>query len=528
MSDRTPERPRRALLSVSDKAGITDFAQGLADLGFELVSTGGTRQAIAEAGLPVLDITDVTGFPEMMDGRVKTLHPMVHGGLLGRMGTDDEVMETHGIRPIDVVCVNLYPFEQTIARDDCTFEEAIENIDIGGPSMLRSAAKNHARVAVVTEPSQYAPVLEALREGTLDAAYRRRLARVVFSKTARYDAAIADYLARQTDTPSSGDGDLTLNFRLRSTLRYGENPRQWAAFYAEPNPAPTTLAAATQRHGKELSYNNLLDLDAALQLARDFDEPACCVLKHSNPCGCATADSLAAAFDLAYDGDPVSAFGSILGFNRPVDAATADRLCEPGRFIEAIIAPGFDDDAFERLTTKPKWRNNVRLLELPGLTGESSVAKVFRSVTGGLLAQDLDDRPDDPSEWTVATKRQPSDEERDALAFIWRVVRHVKSNAIALGRATDSGMQLVGAGAGQMSRLDSSIIAVRKAGDRSRGSVLGSDAFFPFRDGVDQAAEAGVTAIIQPGGSRNDQEVIAACDEHGIAMLMTGNRHFRH
>ena len=532
----SPSAPR-ALLSVSDKAGLAEFAAGLASLGFELVSTGGTKRALESAGLSVLDVSDVTGFPEMMDGRVKTLHPKVHGGLLGRLAIDADVMQQHDIRAIDLVCVNLYPFEETIAGEGVTIEDAIEQIDIGGPSMLRSAAKNHARVTVVIQPSQYDDVLAALREGRCDAAMRRRLAAAVFERTATYDRAIADYFASQLSSDAeSSEGhegaesaaDLTLELTLRSTLRYGENPHQWAAFYTEPDPPKTSLAAAEQRNGKELSYNNLIDVDAALQIVRDFKQPACCVIKHTNPCGCATGDELAQVFLDAYAGDPVSAFGSILGFNRQLDVATAEALCEPGRFIEAIIAPGYEPAAIDLLTTKPKWKANVRLLELPSMLDERVGAKTFRSVTGGLLAQDLDDRPDDEAAWHVASERNPSTEEQRALAFVWAAVRHVKSNAIALAQNTATGAMLVGVGAGQMSRLDSSMIAARKAGDRAAGSVLGSDAFFPFRDGVDQAAEAGVRAIIQPGGSRNDDEVIAACNEHGIAMVMTGTRHFRH
>ena len=523
---------RRALISVSDKTGVAEFAAGLVELGFQIVSTGGTARHLGEAGVETIDIADVTGFPEMMDGRVKTLHPKVHGGLLGRLDQDAVVMAEHGIAPIELVCVNLYPFEQTVAKADTLLEDAIEQIDIGGPSMLRSAAKNSERVVVVTDPQQYESVLGGLRDGTLDRAGRLRLATAVFEKTADYDRAIADYLARQSSSDQGDDSgersdhspSLELRFDLRSTLRYGENPHQWAAFYTEPSPAATTLAAARQRNGKELSYNNLLDCDAALQLARDFDDPACCVLKHTNPCGCAVADSLEEAFVNAYSGDPVSAFGSILGFNRPVDVATAERLVEPGRFIEAIVAPGYDDAAFEMLTTVPKWKKNVRLLEIPQFDRPEQSPVVFRSVSGGLLAQDHDDRPPDPASWTVATDRQPTDAERADLIFAWAVVRHVKSNAIVLcGDRT-----LYGAGAGQMSRLDSAIIAARKAGDRAAGAVLGSDAFFPFRDGVDQAAAAGVTAIVQPGGSKNDAEVVAACDEHDIAMLFTGRRHFRH
>ena len=515
----------RALLSVTDKTGIADFARGLADLGFELLSTGGTAAALREAGLPVTDVSEVTGFPEILGGRVKTLNPLIHGGVLGRpsLESDAAQMDEHGIRPIEVVCCNLYAFEETVAKDGVTLPEAVEKVDIGGPCMVRAAAKNHAHVLPVTAPDQYGEVLAQLKNG-VSGAFRVKLAAAAFERTARYDRAIADYFARQTSEGDQAGGELNLTFDLRASLRYGENPHQWANFYVEPTAGPTTLAAAVQRNGKELSYNNLLDLDAALLIAREFTAPACAVLKHTNPCGCAEADDLATAFENAYAGDPVSAFGSILSFNREVDAATAERLCEPGRFIEAIIAPGFSEDAFGMLTTRPKWKSNVRLLELPGMLEETAPGVDYRRVTGGLLAQERDDQPEEPQDWKAVTKRGPTDAEAADLGFAWRVCKHVKSNAIVLCKDR----MLLGAGAGQMSRLDSSRIAAEKAGDRAKGSVLGSDAFFPFRDGVDEAAKAGVTAVVQPGGSKKDDEVIAACDEHGIAMLFTGRRHFRH
>lgn len=521
---------RRALLSCSDKQGLVPFAQGLVRLGFELLSTGGTRKALEAAGVPVIDVAEYTGFPEMMDGRVKTLHPRVHGGLLGRpdLSEDAAAMKEHGITPFELVVVNLYPFVETISKPGVTAEEAIEQIDIGGPSMLRSAAKNHKYVAVVTSPAQYERVLVELQQGTLGIAFRRQLSAAAFEMTARYDRAIADYMAGLSDPQASADPDFpsvfTLKFDRRSSLRYGENPHQRAAFYVESNPAASTLAAARILHGKELSYNNLLDLDAAMQIVREFRRPAACVIKHNNPCGCALSDSLAEAYVKADGGDPVSAFGSILGFNRPVDQETADQLCVPGRFIEAMIAPSFTPEAFEMLTTLPKWKSSVRLLECPSLLDPRPISQEYRRVTGGLLVQDRDEASEELSEWKVVTTRSPSAEEVADLEFAWLVCKHVKSNAILFAKDC----QVVGVGAGQMSRLDSAYIAAYKAGERARGGVCASDAFFPFRDGIDQIHEAGITAVIQPGGSKRDDEVIAACNDYGIAMLFTGRRHFRH
>ena len=526
-----PAAVRRALISLSDKQGLIPFAQGLVRLGFELLSTGGTRKSLEAAGVPVLDVAQYTGFPEMMDGRVKTLHPRVHGGLLGRpdLADDAKSMSEHGITPIELVVVNLYPFVETIAKPNVTPEDAIEQIDIGGPSMLRSAAKNHKYVGVVTSPAQYDRVLNELERGSLSFEFRRELAATAFEMTARYDRAIADYMAGLTSAgPEGSDRDfpanMTLAYERRSSLRYGENPHQRAAFYVESNPPPSTLAAAKTLHGKELSYNNLLDLDAAMQIVREFRQPAAVVIKHNNPCGCAVAETLAQAYVNADAGDPVSAFGSILGFNREVDAATADQLCAPGHFIEAIVAPSYAAAAFEKLTTIPKWKANVRLLECPAMLEPRPVSQEYRCVTGGMLVQDRDETPEETKDWKVVTTRTPTADERADLEFAWLVGKHVKSNAILFAK----GGQVLGVGAGQMSRLDSTFIAAYKAGDRARGGVCASDAFFPFRDGIDQIHKAGITAVIQPGGSKRDDEVIAACNEFGIAMIMTGRRHFRH
>ncbi|QDT39300.1 bifunctional phosphoribosylaminoimidazolecarboxamide formyltransferase/IMP cyclohydrolase [Stratiformator vulcanicus] len=517
----------RALISVSDKTNLDRLAPALVELGFELLSTGGTRRHLESLGVEVIDVASYTGFPEMMGGRVKTLHPLVHGAILGRPDLPDDAtaIAEHGIVPLDLVVVNLYPFEQTVAKADVSVDEAIEQIDIGGPSMIRSAAKNHRYVGVVTDPDQYADVVGALETDTFDQAFRQRLARAAFARTAAYDKAIATYLAslEANDTESVEDR-LEVGMQKRADLRYGENPHQSAAFYVESDPEPATLAAAEQLHGKELSYNNLLDLDAALNLIREFDDPASAVLKHTNPCGCGTAESLKEAFTRAYAGDPVSAFGSIIGFNRAVDAETAEALCEPGRFVEAIIAPGFDADAIELLTTKPTWKKNVRLMKLPGLREPRRGDRDYRRVTGGLLVQDRDEGTSPSSDWKVVTERQPTDAELTDLTFAWLVCKHVKSNAIVFAKDR----MVTGVGAGQMSRLDSSMIAARKSDGRCVDGVCASDAFFPFRDGVDQAAEAGIRAIIQPGGSKRDDEAIAACNEHGIAMLFTGRRHFRH
>ncbi|QDT66888.1 bifunctional phosphoribosylaminoimidazolecarboxamide formyltransferase/IMP cyclohydrolase [Calycomorphotria hydatis] len=527
----------RALLSVSDKSGLAEFARVLVDQGFDLLSTGGTHRFLSEAGFEVMDVASYTQFPEMMGGRVKTLHPKVHGALLGRRDNEGDLasMQEHGIVPIDMVVVNLYPFEETVARDDVTLPEAIEQIDIGGPSMIRSAAKNHQSVTVVTDPKQYEEVATALKNDTLDLSLRRKLATAAFLRTAEYDHAINAYLTAELELESNPEAGsdiaeplpevLSLSLGKRADLRYGENPHQSAAFYTEPEPGPSTLAAAEQLHGKELSYNNLLDLDAALNLIREFEAPAVAVLKHTNPCGCGIGDSLAEAFERAYAGDPVSAFGSIMSFNRIVDAATAEILCEPNRFVEAIIAPGFDPAALELITTKPTWRKNVRLMRLPGMMeARERDQRDYRRLTGGLLVQDRDEGSTPVEEWQVVTERAPSDGEQRDLEFAWRVCKHVKSNAIVFAKD----QMITGVGAGQMSRLDSSMIAARKSEGRCADGVCASDAFFPFRDGVDQAAEAGIKAIVQPGGSKRDDEVIEACNEHGIAMLFTGRRHFRH
>ncbi len=519
-------RVRRALLSVSDKTGLVDLARALASFGIELVSTGGTFRMIKGAGLAVREVDEVTGFREMLDGRVKTLHPLIHGGILYvRDNAEHEAtIARHGIGAIDLVVVNLYPFEATVAKPDVSWDEAIENIDIGGPSLIRGAAKNHDGVAVITDVAQYDSLLDQLRQnnGATTLNYRKQLAAAGYARSAAYDAMIADYFAR------SGHAEplpprVTFGYTRKISLRYGENPHQAAAFYAEPNPSAATIASAETLHGKELSYNNILDLDAAWNLVTEFQQPAAVVIKHSNPCGAATAETLADAFAAAHAGDPISAFGGILAFNRPVDAATAELITGPNRFVEAVIAPEFDKDAFNIITTRPTWKKSVRLLRTGGLP-KCRAGFDLRRVSGGLLVQGWDADADHPTEWKVATKREPTSGERAGLAFAWTVCKHVKSNAVVLAQGT----HVVGVGAGQMSRIDSTDIAVKKAGDRAKSSVLASDAFFPFRDNVDAAAKAGITAIIQPGGSVRDADSIAACDEHGIAMLTTGVRHFRH
>ncbi len=522
--------PRRALVSVSDKSELAPFVHRLVALGFEIVSTGGTRRFLVEQGVPVVDISEYTGFPEMMEGRVKTLHPRVHGGLLGRpdRAEDVEAMHAHGILPFELVVCNLYPFEATIARPGVGIEEAIENIDIGGPSMVRSASKNHAYVGVATSPGQYPRVLEALQAGPLPAELRRELAAAAFEMTARYDRAIADYMAGLCRTAPEKTAAfperLSLAFVRKQVLRYGENPHQQGAFYVDANPPQGSLATAEQLHGKELSYNNLLDLDAALNLVREFTVPAAVVLKHNNPCGAGIAESLKQAFDKAWAGDPVSAFGSILGFNRQVDAAVAEELCQGDRFVEAIIAPDYAPEAFEALTTRPKWKTNVRLLKCPALNEPRPPGTDYRRVSGGLLVQDIDTPNRPEGEWQAVTKRPPSGGELRDLEFAWTVCRHVKSNAIVFAK---DGM-VIGVGAGQMSRVDAVMMASHKSQGRSAGAVAASDAFFPFRDGVDLAAKAGITAVVEPGGSRNDAEVILACNFHKMAMLFTNRRHFKH
>jgi len=516
---------RRALISVSDKRGLSGLARALADAGVEIFSTGGTARQLRDDGVPVREVSDYTGFPEMMDGRLKTLHPKVFGGILGRRDREDDLasMSEQGILPFDLVVVNLYPFEATIRREGVTIEEAIEQIDIGGPSLVRAAAKNHAHVAVATHPDQYAAILEELaRCGGITAAMRRRLAGQAFAHTAAYDRAIAGYFA-QLEAGELFPEVIHVSWRRKAVLRYGENPHQSAALYEAPGACGANVVASQQLNGKDLSYNNLVDLDSALAIARSLPGAAAVVVKHTNPCGAASADTLAVAAQRALDGDPASAFGSVLGFNRVVDEATADVLSAPGLFVEAIVAPGFDAKALEILTTRPKWKANVRLMQVGSLDAAPSTLH-YRILDGGLLAQVADVLADDVPSWRIVTKTSPADHQWDDLRFAWTVVRHVKSNAIVLCK---EGM-LCGAGAGQMSRVDSVEIAIRKAGNRARGCVLASDAFFPFPDSIHKASEAGITALVQPGGSRRDQEVIDACDHWGLPMIFTDRRHFKH
>ena len=506
---------RRALLSVSDKTGLTELARGLTARGVELYSTGGTRRHLEEADIAVQDIAEYTGFPEMMDGRVKTLHPKVFAGILCRHDRSDdmEALEEHSILSFELVVVNLYPFEETIARPDVTRSEAIEQIDIGGPSLVRAAAKNHAFTAILTSPDQYSAVLaEVEQEGGTSLALREQLAAAAFSSTAAYDRAIAAYFNEEGGEAKFPD-QMTLQLERQAELRYGENPHQAAAVYQVRGATGASLMTAQQLNGKELSYNNLLDLDSALQIARSFDQPAVSVIKHNNPCGAAVAESISDATAKAMAGDPLSAFGSVLGLNREVDDATAELLSEPGLFVEAIVAP-----------TKPKWKKNVRLMEVGDL-GELSAELQWRYLGGqGLLVQESDSAPDQPDQWEVVTEVKPDDAMLAELQFAWQIVRHIKSNAIAVCQDR----ALVGAGAGQMSRVDSVEIAIRKAGERVQGAVLSSDAFFPFPDSIIQAADAGVVAIIQPGGSRRDDEVIDACNQRQLPMVFTGRRHFKH
>jgi len=524
--DRLPIR--RALLSVSDKTGLIELARALDACGVELISTGGTARALREAGLAVEDVATVTGFPEMMDGRVKTLHPRVHGGLLGRAGVDEAVMAEHGIAAIDLLVLNLYPFEQVSARANCTLAEAVEQIDIGGPAMLRSAAKNFARVAVVTDPAQYRAVIDELntQQGALCAATRFALSVAAFNRVARYDAAISQYLSSITDpapsVPLRTEFPAQLNraFIKVMDLRYGENPHQNAAFYREENPPPGTLATCVQVQGKALSYNNLADADAALECVRQFEAPACVIVKHANPCGAAVAGDTLAAYERAYQTDPTSAFGGILAFNRALDAATVKTILER-QFVEVLLAPDYSRDALAIAAGKA----NVRLLKIA--PGEGRLAYESKRIGGGLLLQAADQYHVEPGELRTVTRRAPSADELRDLLFAWRIAKYVKSNAIVYARDE----RTIGIGAGQMSRVYSARIAAIKAADAGlavNGAVMASDAFFPFRDGLDAASEVGITAVIQPGGSMRDAEVIAAADEHGMAMVLTGIRHFRH
>ena len=525
---------RRALISVSDKTGIENFARALSQMGAEILSTGGTYAALEKAGVPVTEVSAYTGFPEMMDGRVKTLHPKVHGGILAlrEESSHTDAMAAHGIEGIDLVVVNLYPFESTVERPDVSRADAIEQIDIGGPSMVRSAAKNHRYVGIVTDPEDYGRVLDELQkhEGSLSDELRRELACKAFALTARYDTAISRWMFEQETADGLAETPFAPSFAMAGTksldLRYGENPHQSAAFYRSGRSDEPSVAEAEVLNGKALSYNNLVDLDAAHALAKEFDEPFVAVTKHNNPCGAAVAEAIEDALEAAWAGDPLSAFGSVLAFTRPVNLACAYFLVSGNRFVEAIIAPSFDDDAFELLTRKPKWGKSVRLLACgeyhPGVRSERDVE--VKKLVGGFLLQDRDLRTTPRSELKGVTKLAATDEQLEALLFAEKIAKHVKSNAIVLAR----GNRVLGVGAGQMSRVDAVRMAIHKAGDDIAGAVLASDAFFPFPDGVETAIEAGVRAILEPGGSVRDDEVIAACDRLGAAMVFTGERHFRH
>jgi len=527
---------RRALISVSDKTGLIELGRRLAAAKVELLSTGGSAKALRDAGVPVKDVSDVTGFPEIMDGRVKTLHPKVHGGLLGRRGTDDAVMTDLGIAPIDLLVLNLYPFEATVAKPDCTLEQAIENIDIGGPAMLRSAAKNWNDVGVLTSPDQYEEALAEIEQhGGLSRATRFKLSVAAFNRVSNYDAAISDYLSglKLNDAQDAVAGHDTFGSQANGRfvklmdLRYGENPHQQAAFYRDLYPAPGTLATFRQVQGKELSFNNIADSDAAWECVRSFGKPACVIVKHANPCGVAVSlDGIGRAYDLAYQTDPTSAFGGIIAFNREVDAATARAIVER-QFVEVVLAPGYADDALKAFAKKA----NVRVLVIPppasGDLSQPHPGNDCRRVGSGLLIQTADRGMVTAADLKIVTRRAPTQEEIDDLIFAWKVAKYVKSNAIVYARHR----QTIGIGAGQMSRVYSAKIAGIKAADEKlevRGSVMASDAFFPFRDGIDAAADAGIRAVIQPGGSMRDAEVIAAADEHDMAMVFTGMRHFRH
>ncbi|MCF7456099.1 bifunctional phosphoribosylaminoimidazolecarboxamide formyltransferase/IMP cyclohydrolase [Vibrio sp. A1-1] len=523
---------RRALISVSDKTGIVEFAQALAERGVDILSTGGTARLLAEQGIAVTEVSDYTGFPEMMDGRVKTLHPKVHGGVLGRRGQDDDVMAKHGINPIDMVVVNLYPFAETVAKEGCTLADAVENIDIGGPTMVRSAAKNHKDVTIVVNAHDYDRVIAEMdaNEKSLTLETRFDLAIAAFEHTAAYDGMIANYFG--TMVPSYGEnkeGDeeskfpRTFNqqFEKKQDMRYGENSHQAAAFYVEANPQEASVSTARQIQGKALSYNNIADTDAALECVKEFNEPACVIVKHANPCGVALGKDILEAYNRAYQTDPTSAFGGIIAFNQELDAATATAIVER-QFVEVIIAPSVSAEAIEVVAAK----KNVRLLECGEWTTKTTGFDVKR-VNGGLLVQDRDQGMVSLDDLKVVSKRQPTEEELKDALFCWKVAKYVKSNAIVYSK----GDMTIGVGAGQMSRVYSAKIAGIKAADEGlqvEGCVMASDAFFPFRDGIDAAAEAGIKCVIQPGGSMRDDEVIAAADEHGMAMIFTGMRHFRH
>lgn len=509
---------KRALVSVSDKTNLVPFVKELVNSGVEVISTGGTKKMLEEAGIEVIGISDVTGFPEMLDGRVKTLHPKIHGGLLAIRESEDHMAQIaeYGIQPIDLVIVNLYPFKKTISKNDVTYEDAIENIDIGGPSMLRSAAKNHADVTVVVDPTDYEEIQNQIKAtGSVDLPTRKKLAAKGFRHTAAYDALIANYLTEQVgeENPET----LTFTFEKKQSLRYGENPHQKASFYKAPFGLKNALPNAVQLHGKELSYNNINDADAALSIIKEFTEPAVVAVKHMNPCGVGIGTTVEQAFDKAFEADPVSIFGGIVAANQEIDAATAHKLREI--FLEIIIAPSFSEEAFEVLSQK----KNLRLLKVDAKS-EDKVEKQLRSVQGGLLIQDQDTYGLDQAELTIPTKREPTEQEWEDLKLAWKVVKHVKSNAIVLANNN----MTIGIGAGQMNRVGAAKIAIEQASEKAKGAAMGSDAFFPMNDTVEVAAKAGITAIIQPGGSIRDEDSIKKADEYGIAMVFTGIRHFKH
>ncbi len=513
---------QRALISVSDKTGILEFAKELHNSGIEILSTGGTAELLRKDGVPVIQVSDYTGFPEMMDGRIKTLHPMVHGGILARRDVPEHLkaMEEHGIRPIDLVVINLYPFEQTVAKKGSTLEEAIENIDIGGPAMVRSSAKNYKDVTIIVDPENYGKVLEEIKNGSVSLETRKRLSRDAFAHTARYDSLITDFLSNQwkEDEPNFPPF-LNQPYTKVQDLRYGENPHQSAALYKESQPLPSEIVSAEQLQGKELSFNNYIDLNAAWELVRELDSGAVVIIKHTNPCGVAVGEDQLKTFIIAREVDPVSAFGGILGFNQPVTALVAEEILK--NFVEAVVAPGFDTDAIKLFSTK----KNIRLMQMSNANCKSKVSRLdLKRIGGGLLAQSPDVLNFIEGQLKVASKRGPSAREMEDMKFAWLVAKHVKSNAIVYAKDKE----ILGIGAGQMSRVDSARVAVEKAHKSLSGAVMASDAFFPFRDSVDEAAKNGISAIISPGGSIRDEEVLQAAKEHNIAMVFTGIRHFKH
>jgi phosphoribosylaminoimidazolecarboxamide formyltransferase/IMP cyclohydrolase len=512
---------QRALISVSDKTGILEFAIELQKTGVEILSTGGTADLLRKGGVPVIQVSDYTGFPEMMDGRIKTLHPRVHGGILARRDVPEHVkaMEDHGIRPIDLVVINLYPFEETVARKDCSLEDAIENIDIGGPAMVRSAAKNFKDVVVLVNPADYSLILEEVKAGTVTLETRSRLCRDAFAHTARYDSLISTYLTERRQEESDYPPLLNQPFEKVQELRYGENPHQSAALYKESSPLPSDIVSAQQLQGKELSFNNFIDLNAAWELVKEFDKGVVVIIKHTNPCGVAQGEDQLKAFIVAREVDPTSAFGGILGFNRPVTAKTAEEITK--NFVEAVVAPGFEPEALKLFASK----KNVRLMQMPELGYTQDTGKFdLKRIGGGLLVQSRDSLTYIEGQIKVVSERKPDDREMEDMKFAWIVAKHVKSNAIIYAKD----QEIIGIGAGQMSRVDSARVAVEKARKPLQGGVMASDAFFPFRDSIDEAAKNGITAIISPGGSIRDEEVLQAASEHNIAMVFTGTRHFKH